>query len=101
MPYTVSGTDIKGVSTVTRKTPELALRKARELIKRGYYNVLITTRRKDTLERRSCGSDPTSITGRCHRFQEYIRIVLNDLTFAQHHQRAGIRSRRSFLPKAS
>jgi hypothetical protein len=43
MPYTVSGTDIRGVSTVTRKTPELALRRARELIKRAYYNVQITT----------------------------------------------------------
>jgi hypothetical protein len=43
MPYTVSGTDIRGVSTFTRKTPELALRKAREIIKRGYYNVRITT----------------------------------------------------------
>jgi len=27
----------------------------------------------------------------CHRFQECIRIVLNDLTATQHHQSAGIR----------
>ena len=31
MPYTVSGTDVRGVNTVNRKTPELALKKAREL----------------------------------------------------------------------
>ena len=43
MPYTVSGTDVRGVNTVNRKTPELALKKARELIKRGYYEVEITT----------------------------------------------------------
>ena len=43
MPYFVSGTDIRGVNTVNRKTPELALRKARELIKRGCYDVRITT----------------------------------------------------------
>ncbi len=33
MPYTVSGTDIRGVNTVKHKTPELALKKARELTK--------------------------------------------------------------------
>jgi hypothetical protein len=43
MPYSVSGTDVRGVNTVNRKTPELALRKARELIKRGCYDVRITT----------------------------------------------------------
>jgi len=43
MPYSVSGNDVRGVNTVNRKTPELALRKARELIKRGFYNVRITT----------------------------------------------------------
>jgi hypothetical protein len=43
MPYSVSGTDSRGVYTVNRKTPELALRKARELIKRGCYDVRITT----------------------------------------------------------
>jgi hypothetical protein len=43
MPYSVSGTDVRGVNIVNRKTPELALRKARELIKRGYYDVRITT----------------------------------------------------------
>jgi hypothetical protein len=43
MPYTVSGTDIRGVSTVTRRTPELALKRAREFIKRGCYDVRITT----------------------------------------------------------
>ena len=43
MPYAVSGTDVGGVNTVKRKTPELALRKARELIKRGCYDVQIQT----------------------------------------------------------
>jgi hypothetical protein len=43
MPYSVSGTHVRGVNTVNRKTPELALRKARELIKRGCYDVKITT----------------------------------------------------------
>jgi hypothetical protein len=43
MPYAVTGTDVRGVNTVNRKTPELALRKARELIKRGCYDVQITT----------------------------------------------------------
>ncbi len=43
MPYTVSGTDIRGVNTFKRKTSELALKKARELTKRGCYNVQITT----------------------------------------------------------
>jgi len=43
MPYAVSGTDVRGVNTVQRKTPELALRKARELVKRGCYDVEITT----------------------------------------------------------
>jgi hypothetical protein len=43
MPYAVSGTDVRGVTTVSRKTPELALRKARELIQRGCYDVQIKT----------------------------------------------------------
>jgi hypothetical protein len=43
MPYSVSGTDVRGVHTVSRTRPELALRKARELIKRGCYDVRITT----------------------------------------------------------
>ena len=43
MPYTVSGTDIRGVTTVRRRTPELALKKARELIARAFYDVRITT----------------------------------------------------------
>ena len=43
MPYVVSGTDLRGVNTVNRKTPELALRKARELIKHGCYDVQIKT----------------------------------------------------------
>jgi hypothetical protein len=43
MPYAVSGTDVRGVNTVHRKTPELALRKARELIKHGCYDVEIKT----------------------------------------------------------
>ena len=43
MPYAVSGTDVRGVNTVNRKTPELALRKARELTKHGCYDVQIRT----------------------------------------------------------
>jgi hypothetical protein len=43
MPYAVSGTDVRGVNTVKRKTPELALQKARELIQRGCYDVQIKT----------------------------------------------------------
>ena len=43
MPYAVSGTDVRGVNTVNRKTPELALRKARDLIKHGCYDVQIRT----------------------------------------------------------
>jgi hypothetical protein len=43
MPYSVSGKDVRGVNTFYRKTPEVALRKARELIKRGCYDVRITT----------------------------------------------------------
>jgi len=43
MPYTVSGTDIRGVTSVHRKTPELALRKARELGRIGCYDIRITT----------------------------------------------------------
>jgi hypothetical protein len=43
MPYTVSGTDIRGVTTARRRTPELALKKARELIARACYDVRITT----------------------------------------------------------
>jgi len=43
MPYIVSGTDIRGVTSVRRKTPELALRKAREFGRAGCYNIRITT----------------------------------------------------------
>lgn len=43
MPYSVSGTDLRGVNTVKLKTPEQALRKARELISRDCYDVRITT----------------------------------------------------------
>ena len=43
MSYAVSGTDVRGVNMVNRKTPELALRRARELVKRGCYDVEITT----------------------------------------------------------
>jgi hypothetical protein len=43
MAYTVTGSDIRGFSTVTRKTPELALKKAKEFVKRGCYDVRITT----------------------------------------------------------
>ena len=43
MPYTISGKDIRGVNTARRKTAELALKKARELIARGCYDVRIAT----------------------------------------------------------
>ena len=43
MPYTVTGTDIRGVNTARRRTPESALKKARELIARAFYDVRITT----------------------------------------------------------
>jgi hypothetical protein len=43
MPYTVSGTDIRGVNTARRRTPESALKKAREFIVRACYDVRITT----------------------------------------------------------
>src|SRR5450631_2226424 len=43
MPYSVSGKDARGVNTFYCKTPEVALRKAREPIKRGCYDVRITT----------------------------------------------------------
>jgi len=43
MPYTVSGTDIRGVNTARRRTPESALKKAREFIARACYDVRITT----------------------------------------------------------
>jgi hypothetical protein len=39
MSFTVSATDVRGVSTANRKTPELALRKARDLMKRGCYDL--------------------------------------------------------------
>jgi hypothetical protein len=41
MPYSVCGTDVRGANSVRRKTPELALRKDREL--RGCYDVRIVT----------------------------------------------------------
>jgi len=43
MPYTVSGNDIRGLTTARRRTPESALKKARELIARACYDVRITT----------------------------------------------------------
>jgi hypothetical protein len=43
MPYTVTGTDIRGVNTARRRTPELALKKAREFMARACYDVRITT----------------------------------------------------------
>jgi hypothetical protein len=43
MPYIVSGTDLRGVSSARRKTPELALRKAREFSRTGCYDIRITT----------------------------------------------------------
>ena len=43
MPYSVSGTGVRNVNTVDRKTPELALKRARELLKRGCYDVQIKT----------------------------------------------------------
>ena len=43
MPYTVTGTDIRGVNTARRRTPESALKKACELIAHACYDVWITT----------------------------------------------------------
>lgn len=43
MPYIVTGTDIRGVNTARRRTPEMALKKAREFIAHACYNVRITT----------------------------------------------------------
>jgi len=43
MPYTVSGTDIQGPNSARRSTPELALKKARDLIAHACYDVRITT----------------------------------------------------------
>ena len=43
MPYIVSATDIRSITTARRGTPESALKKAREFIARACYNVRITT----------------------------------------------------------
>ena len=61
MPYTVSGTDIRGVNTIKRKTSELALKKARELTKRGCYNVQITTPEGRTYHSSEFGDLPRTI----------------------------------------
>jgi hypothetical protein len=65
MPYAVSGTDIRGVNTIKRKTSELALKKARELAKRGFYNVQITTPEGRTYHSSEFGDLPrTPVTRR-------------------------------------
>ncbi len=64
MPYTVSGTDVRGVNTVKRKTPELALRKARELIKRECYDVRITTPEGRTYHTAEFGELPRTAPNR-------------------------------------
>jgi hypothetical protein len=61
MPYIVSGSDIRGVSKFTRKTPELALRRAREIIKRGYYDVRITTPEGRTYHSSEFGELPRTV----------------------------------------
>jgi hypothetical protein len=64
MPYAVSGTDIRGVNTVTRKTPELALKKARELARRGCYDIRITTPEGRTYHSSEFGDLPRSPASR-------------------------------------
>jgi hypothetical protein len=65
MPYTVSGTDVRGVNTIKRKTSELALKKARELTKRGCYSVQITTPEGRTYHSSEFGDLPrTPVTKR-------------------------------------
>ena len=64
MPYSVSGTDVRGVNTVNRKTPELALRKARELARRGCYDVRITTPEGRTYHSSEVGDLPRTATPR-------------------------------------
>jgi hypothetical protein len=64
MPYSVSGTDIRGVTSVNRKTPELALKKARELTKRGCYNVQIVTPEGRTYHSSEFGDLPRTLVAR-------------------------------------
>jgi hypothetical protein len=64
MPYTVSGTDIRGVNTVRRRTPELALKKARELMARDCYDVRITTPEGRTYHSAEFGDLPRTSTAR-------------------------------------
>ena len=64
MPYTVSGTDIRGVNTARRRTPELALKKARELIARDCYDVRITTPEGRTYHSAEFGDLPRTSVAR-------------------------------------
>ena len=67
MPYSVSGTDVRGLNIVTRKTPELALKKARELIKRGCYDVQIKTPEGRIYHSSEFGDLPRTPVARRHR----------------------------------
>jgi hypothetical protein len=64
MPYTVSGTDIRGVNTARRRTPELALKKAREFIARACYDVRITTPEGRTYHSAEFGDLPRTAAAR-------------------------------------
>ena len=63
MPYTVSGTDIRGLHTARRKTAELALKKARELLARHCYDVRITTPEGRTYHSAEFGDLPRTPRG--------------------------------------
>src|SRR5260370_34500420 len=71
MPYTVSGTDIRGVNTIKRKTSELALKKARELTKRGCYNVQIATPEGRTYHSSEFGDLPRTPVARRRPSQKH------------------------------
>jgi len=71
MPYTVSGTDIRGVNTTKRKTSELALKRARELTKRGCYNVQITTPEGRTYHSSEFGDLPRTPVARRRPSQKH------------------------------
>jgi hypothetical protein len=66
MPYSVCATDVGGVNIVRRKTPELALRKGRELIKRGCYDVRIVTPEGRTYHSSEFGDLPRTPVARRH-----------------------------------
>jgi len=64
MPYTVSGTDIRGPHTARRSTPELALKKARDLIAHACYDVRITTPEGRTYHSAEFGDLPRTSAAR-------------------------------------